>query len=66
MPGLLERLRRRGSRQTSADDIDGFGDPFSAAVAPAPRAASSVWERLAGDPGAAALRAQWEARWDEF
>ena len=26
----------------------------------------SVWERLAGDPGAAALRAQWMARWDEF
>lgn len=26
----------------------------------------SVWEQLRGDPGAAALRAEWESRWDEF
>lgn len=26
----------------------------------------SVWQELADDPGAAALRARWEARWDEF
>lgn len=26
----------------------------------------SVWQELAHDPGAAALRARWEARWDEF
>ncbi|MBI2759819.1 MAG: hypothetical protein HYX51_00125 [Chloroflexi bacterium] len=35
------------------------------AVASAP-VRNSVWERLAGDPGAQALRSQWEARWDEF
>ncbi len=26
----------------------------------------SVWEQLKGDPGAEALRAEWESRWDEF
>jgi len=36
----------------------------TAAAEPPPR--FSAWERLAGDPGADALRAQWEARWDEF
>lgn len=28
--------------------------------------AFSVWEQLAGDPGAQAMRAQWESRWEEF
>jgi hypothetical protein len=36
----------------------------AATAAPTPR--FSVWARLAGDPDAAALRARWEARWDEF
>ena len=31
-----------------------------------PGSSASVWSRLAGDPAAAALRAQWESRWDEF
>ncbi len=26
----------------------------------------SVWEQLKDDAGAAALRAEWESRWDEF
>ena len=29
-------------------------------------ASISVWDRLAADPAAAALRARWESRWDEF
>ena len=33
------------------------------ATAPAPR---PVVEELGNDPGAAELRAQWEARWEEF
>ncbi len=37
-----------------------------ATMAAVARPRFSAWERLAGDPGAAALRAQWEARWDEF
>jgi hypothetical protein len=37
--------------------------PKSSATRPG---AFSVWEQLAGDPGAQALRAQWESRWDEF
>jgi hypothetical protein len=35
-------------------------------VAEETQARRSVWDQLSGDPGAAALRAQWEARWDEF
>ena len=31
-----------------------------------PASSASVWSRLTGDPAAAALRAQWESRWDEF
>lgn len=30
------------------------------------RARWSIWEQLRDDPGAQALRAQWESRWDEF
>jgi|GEM_PF-3386618 hypothetical protein len=56
--------------------------PFDPAVAPPPPAAArttapvpatdpparprSFWQEIADDPGAAALRARWEARWDEF
>jgi hypothetical protein len=37
--------------------------PVQPAAPPRPR---SIWTAIAADPGAAALRARWEARWDEF
>jgi len=37
-----------------------------ASVQPSPPSRRSLWEEIAEDPGAAALRARWEARWDEF
>ncbi len=56
--------------------------PFHPAAAPLPPAAArttapvqatapptrprSIWQEIADDPGAAALRARGEARWDEF
>jgi hypothetical protein len=40
--------------------------PVAAAATAAPAPRFSAWQKLAGDPGADALRAQWEARWDEF
>lgn len=62
----LGRLFRRGGGRE--DELE--GEPVAAAAVavaepePAPR--FSVWDRLADDPAAQALRAQWEARWDEF
>lgn len=44
-----------------------YSTPSVAATAPlqaVPR--FSVWEQLAGDPAAVAVRAKWESRWDEF
>ena len=46
------RLRRRGGEVT----VEAEDGP----------ARTSVWERLKDDAGARALRAGWEARWDEF
>ena len=64
----LNRLLRRGAEQHVDASTEGGrttdGAAIATADAPAPR--RSVWDELAGDPGAAALRAQWEARWDEF
>lgn len=39
------------------------GPPQAVPVQPARR---SVWQEITEDPSAAALRARWEARWDEF
>ena len=64
----LNRLLRRGAQQDADEPIDGGSAAGGIAVATrdSSEARRSVWNDLAGDPGAAALRAQWEARWDEF
>jgi hypothetical protein len=59
MVAWLARLLRRDSGQIAMPD-----DTGTSAVTQPTR--FSVWEQMAADPGVAALRAQWEARWDEF
>ena len=61
MAPWLSRLFGRGAPEKSRND-----DRFGTTVAVATPARFSVWDQLAGDPGAAQLRSQWEARWDEF
>jgi hypothetical protein len=51
---------------TSAATAPASEPPQVVPVQPTPPARRSVWEEIAEDPGAAALRARWEARWDEF
>ena len=64
----LNRLLRRGAQQDADGPAGGGSATSGVAVATAAPSTSrrSVWDELAGDPGAASLRAQWEARWDEF
>ena len=70
MPGWLNRLLGRGSDATVAPpELDAPPMPgFSAADVPDFPAERrfSVWDKLADDPGAQMLRAEWESRWDAF
>ncbi|MCL6649009.1 MAG: hypothetical protein K6U89_11810 [Chloroflexi bacterium] len=53
-----------GERLAAATPSSTLSVAATAPLQAAPR--FSVWERLAGDPAAAAVRAKWESRWDEF
>ncbi len=62
----LNRLLRRGAHQESEQQAESVRDVSGFALATASARRLSALDRLAADPGAASLRAEWEARWDEF
>lgn len=60
----LGQLLRRGRGQLR-DELLTSERPSPEAASPA-RAPFSIWARIKDDAGAAALRAEWEARWDAY
>ena len=81
MAAWLKRLLGGYISSGASPDTEGYGGAISGGlwqgppparrgtrslVGPGTAGAALLAERLESDPGAQALRARWEARWDEF